>query len=207
MVYYKDNKNLPRLKTVTTIKGDTEYRMNTKYVREKYYTINRDVFQFDDKWHTIDSGNIIFDHELGTYVLKNRTMGLIRGIEANLETGTRDGDGFTANPYNNVPTNSNEFGRVTAINHEIIEKEGWFEDLGTNSWLNEKDYPGAHKLQRRKIRNDRGFTDRGYNIEDNNDYPTKMKLHDKYPMVISAKAKEMNQVSWRYYFRCRGGIT
>lgn len=193
MVYYKDNKNLARLKTVTTIKGDTEYRMNTKYVREKYYTINRDVFQFDDKWYTIDSGNIVFDHELGTYILKNRTMGLIRGIVANPETGKLEIGYFTPNPYNNVPTNSNEFGKVTAINHEIIEEEGWFEDLGTNSWLNDKDYPGAYKLQRRKIRNDRGFTDRGYNIEDNNDYPTKVKLHDKYPMVISAKAKEMSK--------------
>lgn len=193
MVYYKDNSGLKQLKTVTTIKGDTEYRKNTKYVREKYYTINRDIFQFDDKWYTIDSGNILFDHELKTYILRNRTANVVKGIVQNLETGKLELGYFTQNPYNNVTTNSAQFGRVPAINREIIEKEGWFEDLGSNVWFSEKDYPGSAKLSKRKIRNERPHTDRGYNIEDNNDYPTKIELHKNYPMVISTKAKEMSK--------------
>ena len=193
MVYYKDNKSLSQLKTVTTVKGDTEYRRNTKFIKEKYYTINRDCFQFNDKWYTVDGGNIVYDYEKGVYILKNRQFDLIKGIVM-LENNKLGLGCFSHNPYNNVSTNSSLFGRVVAINSEILEKDGWFEDMGSNVWYFSKELTSSGIASRKKIRNEKSFTDRGYNIEDNQaDYITKTALYNNYPIHISPKAKEMSK--------------
>ncbi len=193
MVYYKENQNLTQLKTVQTIRGDIEYRRNTKYIKEKYHTINRDCFQFNNNWYTIESGNVVFDHELKAYSLKKYNGLLVRGIVEN-EKGELELGYFTTNPYNNVLCNSNEFGRLMAINSEILEKNGWFEDGGNNHWYSAKELTPSSVLTRKKIRNERGFTDRGYNIEDNkDDYRLKTKLYNEYPTHISPKAKEMSK--------------
>lgn len=190
MVYYKDNPDLKKLSVVTTVNGDVEYRRNTKFIKEKYYTINRDCFQFNDKWYTIDSGNVVFDHELKVYVLRsyNLIKGFILGENKNLEIAY-----FSPNPYNNILTISNKWGKVVAINREIMEERGWFEDLGGNYLLDENDYTSSQIAQRRKIRNERNFQDRGYNIEDNSDYPRKIEWYKRYPTHITPKAKEMSK--------------
>lgn len=192
MVYYKENQELTTLKTVTTVRGDIEYRRNTRFIKEKYYTINRDCFQFDDKWYRVDSGNVIYDHELKVFLLKtSRNGSMIHGLV--LEEGVITMGFFTPNVYNNVITNSNTYGKVVALNSEILEANGWFEDMGTNTWWDPKDMSPGQVSQRKKIRNEKAFTDRGYNIEDNNDYPKKVDLYNKYPTQISLKAQEMSK--------------
>ncbi len=189
MVYYKDKPNIPKLQVVQTVKGDPEYRRNTKFIKQKYYTINRDCFLVNEKWYTIDSGNILFDSEKGVYVHKYSGK-LIKGVVAN-QNGELEMGYFSPNPYNNVKINSSKFGNTMAINAEIIEKFKWFEDLGNNTWYDPKDMSAINVASRRKIRNERVFTDRGYNIEENNDYEIKKKLYADYPTVITPKAREM----------------
>lgn len=192
MVYYKDNKNLKNLSVVTTSRGDTEYRRNTKFINQKYYTINRDCFKVNDKWYTIDSGNILFDNEKGVYVLKKYSKllyGIIENDNGELELGY-----FSSNPYNNILTSSVKFGLCNAINIDILIKNGWTEDLGNNLWYNPKEISISQSEKKRKIRNERPFTDRGYNIEDNNvDYSQKIKYYNEYPLHITPKAREMSK--------------
>jgi len=191
MVHYKDNPNLKKLTTVKTIKGDIEYRRNTKYLGEKYYTINRDCFEFNEKWYTVESGHVVFDHELKTYTL--RSMNVQKGIVLN-ENGTLEMGFFTKNPYNNVYTDSATFGpKVLALNSEILEQNGWVENLTGNYWVDRKDFSNSNLINKIKIGNERDYTNRGYNIEDNLDYPKKVDLYNKYPTHITPKAKEMSK--------------
>ena len=192
MVYYSEDPNLTPLKTVVTVKGDTEYRRNTKFIKEKYYTINRDCIQFDEKWYRLDGGNILFDYELKTYFLKDRMpYGLLRGIVE--EDGKLSFGFFTKNPFNNVFTHSRAFGKVNALNTEILEKNGWFEDLGLNYWVNPSDYTKSEIEYKKKVRNEKSFTDKGYNIEDNADFESKIENQKKYNLDISLKAREMEK--------------
>lgn len=190
MVYYKDNPNLTSLKIVTTIKGDKEYRRNTKYIKEEYHTINRDCFQFNDKWYTIKSGNIVYDYENKQYVLKNKAYSLIMGLVRNDDDELIIGY-FTANPYNNITTESKSYGRIMAINLEVLEND-WFEDLGSNIWRPIKEFTPEKIKSLKRIRNDKGYTNRGYNIEDNTDYQYKIELHNNYKHIISEKIKELS---------------
>lgn len=190
MVYYKDSPDLGKLTTVETVKGDVEYRRNTKFIKQKYYTINRDCFQFNSKWYTIDSGNIVYDHELKTYAL--RSISQVKGLVLN-ESGKIEIGYFTPNPHNNVMTVTNQYGKIIALNVEMLEKNKWVEDLGGNYWIDTSELSANQVASRKKIRNERNFNDRGYNIEDNADYPKKINLYNQYPTHISAKAKEMSK--------------
>lgn len=194
MVHYKDNKTLG-ISVVTTVRGDAEYRRNTKYlghIEKKYYTINRDCFQVNNKWYTVDSGNILYDYEKKEYVHKYGAR-LVRGIVLDKDTQKLALGYFSANPYNNVRINSSLFPVNYAMSSDILEGNGWFEDLGQNVWMNSEEMSAGNVVSRKKIRNDKAFTDRGYNIEDNKDYEEKIELYKAYPTAITPKAKEMSK--------------
>lgn len=191
MILYKDNPHIAKLQVVETIDGTKEYRRNTKYINSKYHTINKDCFQINENWYSIDGGNIIFDWEIKEWILskyaKNVIRGLVKDEKGNLILGY-----FSPNYYNNVYTYSNEFGKIKAINLEILGSD-WQEDKGTNMWFNIKDYTSSSVNARKQIRNEKGYTNRGYNIEENSDYEFKIDLYKKFPTIISEKAQEMSK--------------
>ena len=57
----KTKKNSPKLKikVVTTINGDKEYRRNCKYIKGNYYVIDQDCFFVAERWYRKDSGKLI----------------------------------------------------------------------------------------------------------------------------------------------------
>jgi hypothetical protein len=185
MTLYADNPNL-KLKTVVTVKGDTEYRRNCKFIRQKYYRMNRDCHPIDGKWYTIDGGNIIYDHEKQAWVLKALSKGLVSGVVGFEEDGSRILGVFTPNPYNNQRVRIDGYGNQLALNEEILLRNGYVEDISVGVWYS-KISLGQPGIKRAKtIRNERSFTDRGYNIEDNvKDFKNKIELYDNYSTIIS----------------------
>lgn len=201
MTLYSDNPNLD-LKTVSTISGDKEYRRNCKFIGGKYYLMDRDCFEIEGKWYRIDGGNIIYDHELKVWVHKNNADGLIRGAVDFKGTAVVFGY-FTRNVYENASFKSKTDGTVVAMNTKILEDAGYFEDVATSNWYRLKDMTLSDIKHRKTIRNEKNFTDRGYNIEDNpGDFKFKTKSYAEYELDISKKAREMAKYLGDYTFGC-----
>lgn len=198
MILYEKNPNL-KLKTVVTIKGDTEYRKNCKFIGGKYYLMERDCFCIDGKWYRIDGGNIIYDHECKKWVHKRDASNFLRGV-VGIEKGDPIIGYFTPNLYNNVKVRLDKYGILPTLNEDILIKNGFIEDVALCTWFS-KDYLGSNGVKKaRTIRNERAFTDRGYNIEDNpNDFKHKTSAYKAYDTVISKNA--------RIYSRYLGDIT
>lgn len=191
MILYGENPDL-KLKTVTTISGDTEYRRNCKYIGGKYYLMNKDCFCIDDKWYRVDGGNIIYDHELKIWVHKNRAEGLIRGV-VDFDKDKQPILGyFSPNAYCNVRCKTQKLGNTKALNEEILLKNNFIEDVASCLWYYVPDLGGAATAKKAAtIRNERGFTDRGYNIEDNiKDFNAKVALYNSYNTPISKTARQ-----------------
>lgn len=201
MILYKDNPDLPKLTVVTTIDGSKEYRRNTKYIDNKYYVIDKDCFEINGKFYRTDTGLIIYDYEKKKWILNSERRGLVYGIVP-AQKGKCTLGYFTPNLFNNVRTNTNEYGNISAISADILNPNEWFEDKASNIWFRFGDMTPSSVLKRKTIRNERGHTDRGYNIEDNNDYPLKVEMYNKYPTDISVRAKEMSKYLGDLTFGC-----
>lgn len=78
---YSENPSL-RKKVVVTVDGSKEYRVHCRLMKGKYYVKNKDCYEVDGSWYTLDSGNIIRDHETGKMVLKAniRKLQMVEGI-------------------------------------------------------------------------------------------------------------------------------
>lgn len=192
MVYYKDNPNLKELAVVTTFDGKKEYRRNCKFLKEKYYVINRDCFEVNGIWCPIDGGNIVFDHETQTYTFLRNNPYIVKGVvktkEGHLEVGY-----FTHIPWKNVRINSEVFGDTFAISEDILGKE-WFEDLKCNIIFNGSEMSSRVIARRKIIDNHENPANRGYNIEDNTfDFPNKVKSYESYNTQISRKVKKLSK--------------
>lgn len=201
MILHKDNPSLP-LKTVKTIKGETEYRRNCKYIKGNYYLINRDCFEIDGTWYRVDSGLILFDAERQVWLTKKSYEGqrLIRGVVE--FSGSKPILGhFSPNVFNNIQLYTPDGNRYTCLNPVIALEAGYIEDVGTGRWHNAKEL-GASGLRRAKtIRNERSYTDRGYNIEDNKaDFDQKVANFERFELPISKNvetyAKFLGDVSF-----------
>jgi len=189
MVYFKDNPNLTELKVVTTINGEKEYRKNCKFIREQYYIINKDCHEINGTWYRVKEGNIVYDWETRQYALKN-TGRLIRGLVKN-DQGELELGYFTPNIYNNIPTNSNKFGGITAISADILNQD-WFEDMKHHIWRYAPEHSATTVLSCKVIKNSDNPANRGYNIEDNaGDLSQKTTAYNEYPTVISPKIKQL----------------
>jgi hypothetical protein len=190
MILFEDNPKL-RLKQVTTVRGDTEYRRNCRFINLKYYRVDRDCFQIDGRWYCFDTGNILFDHENKKWLLKKDATSLIKGVVDFEEDGNAIFGLFTPNPYNNVKCRVSNSSTINlAVNEEILLKNGYIEDTGSTVWYSKKVLGIAGVKKAKTIRNDRGFTDRGYNIEDNvKDFNNKVKHYDAYDIQISKEAR------------------
>lgn len=202
MILYADNPHLG-LKTVTTIQKDVEYRRNCKCIKEKYYVIDRDCFLINERWYRTDGGNIVFDYEKKVWVHKDSIDGMVKGIVGFTAKGEPEIGYFTVNDYKNVPSKSRAHGNYPVIDQSLVESNGYFEDPSTCTWYKSSDLSTSEIRQRKMVRNERSFTDRGYNIEDNDtDFRYKTKMYKEYDLTLSKKAKEMAKFIGDLTFGC-----
>jgi hypothetical protein len=199
MIRYEDNPNL-KLKTVVTVRGDTEYRRNCKHIGGNYYVMDRDCFCIEGKWYRFDGGHIVQDHEKKIWIRKSEATSLARGVVGFEESGKPIFGYYTLNPYGNVKCRLSSVGIQNALNQEVLLRAGYIEDVGLGVWFNKRELGLSGVKRAKTIRNERSFTDRGYNIEDNpKDFKIKTQLYNDYDMPISKNA--------RIYSKYLGDIT
>ena len=188
MVLYSQNPSL-KLKTITTVNGNTEYRRNCRYIRGQYYLMNEDCFEINGTWYRKESSAITFDHSTKKWVIKKETA-LLNGIVAVEKDKFIKGD-FSADIYNNCTLVVNGE-KVPVMNVDII-KDTCFEDLGTGVWYVRKEVTDSNFKKMTTIRNAVNFTNRGYNIEDNKvDFERKKEALAAYKVNID---KEISSYS------------
>lgn len=187
LVLYKDNPNIAKLRVVTTVKGDNEYRRNCKYIKGSYYLMNRDCFEIEGTWYREDSGLIVFDHEIQQWLIKSKIAdgNLVRGAVGFEDDGTPIIGYFSRNPYNNLKIRSNN-GTMECINPEVVKANKFYvENIATGSYVHTRGLTNNDIAKLKVIRNERDHQNRGYNIEDNpDDFKNKVDLFEKYTPVI-----------------------
>jgi hypothetical protein len=187
MIKYQEDPDL-KLKTVTTVKGIKEYRNNCRKIRDKYYILDEDCFNIDGKWYIYNSKKIAFDYEKKKHVLLEKDP-LIFGVVNIKEDGVPVMGHFTENKYNNVNVDIPSYGVIKALNENILEKNGFIEDLSTGKWLYKKALSASVLARTKKINYQKVHTDKGYNIEDNpKEFEEKKISYAEYPHIISAAA-------------------
>lgn len=184
-VSYKDNPNL-KLTVVTTIQGDKEYRNNCRYIQGKYYVIDRDVFNIDDTYYRVSSGKIVFDAENKQWVLKSKAN-LISGIIDVTEKGPVKGS-FSPNIF----TNSKLYwkgGEYVIMNPEICA-DYLVEDKSKAEFLVKSEINPSKVQNFAVIKPGIDYTNKGYNIEDNErEFKQKMVAFKEYSPKLSKNAK------------------
>lgn len=164
MILYEAN---PKLKqtVVTTVMGDKEYRRNCKYIKGKYYRVDRDCFEVQSKFYRKDSGLIVFDSAKSKWELKTNPN-LVKGV-VSFEKGSPVIGYFTANLYDNCKMVDHSAGTIPCINTELLLKNGYFEDVANGIYYNRKEVGERSYQKMITIRNEHNFTNKGYNIEEN----------------------------------------
>jgi hypothetical protein len=79
--------------------GESALRNNCRIIKGEYYEKNIDCFFINNKWYRINSGYIVYDNEVGSYVVKNDT--LVEGVVDFVDNKTVKGY-FTPNIFKNV---------------------------------------------------------------------------------------------------------
>lgn len=194
MILYEENPNI-KDKIVKTINNKDEYRRNCIYrlSNKKYYVKNKDCFLIENHWYRTDSEHVIFDEETKTWTLRKNIPKMKKGF-VRFEKGNPVIGFFSKNPYTNVIVRLRNGEVIYSINSQILLENGYFEDIANLIWLKTSDYKKEDISYYSSIRNERNFHDRGYNIEDNSvDYSIKCDLYEKYPLVVSKKAKDLSK--------------
>jgi hypothetical protein len=200
MIRFKDNPNL-RLTTVKTVTGATEYRRNCRKIKEKFYVIGEDCVEIDGKWYAVTSKLITFDYELEKWVLAKSTP-LVYGIVKISEKGVPVFGYFTENKYRNVWINVPNYGNVKALNEEILSKD-CVEDMSDGTWHVMKGLSSNAIARMRKIESRKVHTNKGYNIEDNEEeFKEKIESFKKYPHKISTAASAFGRMLGGTTFGC-----
>lgn len=180
MILYKDNPNL-KAPVITTFKGDREYRKNCKYIKGTYYVKERDCFEMPDgKWYRVNSGKITLDHETKKWVLNN-TPNLKKGIVGFDGKGQPIIGNFTGNIYKNthVIVDNQEY---DCIDYSLLLNNGFFEDVARGTFYRRSSVTNSTFTKMTTIRNEKTFTHKGYNIEDNAvEFKEKQKSYKEYP--------------------------
>lgn len=130
-VLHKHNPNLKR-KIVNTIDDSFEYRINCVKINNSYYRKNDQAIFLENKWYSLTSDFVFYNHEIKDYDLKTRGKRILSGIiNTNLEKGQ-----FTQNAFYNCRiTVGNE--TFNCISYEIPKSLGYEESLNTEEWRND----------------------------------------------------------------------
>lgn len=184
MILYSDDPKLG-LKVITTITGAKEYRRNCKFIQGKFYAMEVDCFFVEGQWYRKESGKVEFDHEKKVWVLKGNhelTKGVV-GFESN---GAAIYGFYSPNVYNNCKVHLQDVGTSLCISTEILEANGYFEDVATCKWYNKAAVGASSFKKMTTIRNEVSFLNKGYNIEDNAvEFEQKKDFYSEYPTKIA----------------------
>jgi putative amidoligase enzyme len=97
---------------------------------------------------------------------------------------------FSKNVYNNVRIDRS-CGGQWCINEQLLRDNGYFEDIAQNTWLIRSHVDTQNYKQRTTIRNEKQWTHKGYNIEDNVDeFEEKKKSYANYPVELSKDVRK-----------------
>lgn len=123
--------------SIITFDGSIAKKRDCRYIKGDFYEMNRQCFNIEGRWYRINSGYVVFDYEIGSYVLRNSS--LVRGI-----VGVEDSDWkigfFSENPAKNVIVQSG-VSEIIAISEEIVKERGYVEiQFGTKDlFISEQD--------------------------------------------------------------------
>ncbi len=197
MILYKDDPKLG-IKVITTVGGQKEYARNCKYIQEKYYRKDDEVFEVAGQWYRVVTGKIVLDHEKKEWVLKSN-HGLLTGI-VSFEKGAAITGSFSPNLYTNCKVAHRDFGNVTCINSDILRDNGYIEDVATCRWFDKKTLTSADIKRLATVRNEVNHHNKGYNIEDNAvEFDRKKQSYAAFPTKISKDVRK--------YGKYIGGVT
>lgn len=175
---YIENPNLG-LNTVTTYRGETEYRINCRKVKDQYYIKNVDIFFLEKKWYILDNGNIEYDHELKTMVIKKYSK-LVNGVIGFEKNGNSIMGYFSKNKYNNITIQEkNSQQQVLCISFELALQNGY---VRTNrGYLVYKDHASRKDTE---ICNSQDYRRGTYNADDDPDnFDFHKHQYEEYPLT------------------------
>ena len=204
LIFYKDNPNLG-LPIVSTIKGETEYRVNCRRIKHKgaynFYTIGKDCFLIEGTYYRKESELIDFDFETKTYFTIANNINRIRGV---VSTEKQDNifvlkiGWFTPNIYNNVNFIDKDGMKYTAISRDILDD--CIEDISNGVFFPKHTLLQSSINEISRIRNTVNHQNKGYNIEDNDvEFQNKKDSYLNYPTPLSKDV--------RVYARMLSGLT
>lgn len=183
MILYSKNPNL-KLKTVTTVQGDTEYRRNCKFIRNKYYVKDRDVFEINNKWYTIEGGCIVYNYSSKKWIHKSEAGKLTKGI-VDFKNNKAVIGFFEFDPNRDGRMQDSGLNIMDVDSH--LQNDNIVENVATGLFYEKANLSSSNILKISKIRNEKNHSNRGYSIEDNvDDFKNKVKSHNNYSPKISS---------------------
>lgn len=128
------------MESVTTYDGTTAPRKDCRFIKGDYYLKNAQCFFIDGKWYRINSGYIVFDHEVKSWILRSTAYSLKTGIVyispdcTNIERGA-----FTANLDKNVLIRMSNGDFETAIDYKMLDANPMIEESVSGIYYFKKD--------------------------------------------------------------------
>lgn len=184
--YYKQNSALV-LAVVTTVDGETEYRINCKRINGVWYVKNKHLQFVNDEW--VLKSNLVFDHELQKEMPKDNPD-MVQGAVS----FSKDGDiilgYFTRNPYNNCIISSRQYGEVVCIDYSIIPSRFYVENISTGYYIDIRNLSVDKVRQLGTKQLVLNNANHSYNIEDNAasfDQAVKLYKNSEFPVDIDIR--------------------
>lgn len=123
--FYSEKPDISKLKTVTTINGDTEYRVNCVKYPDGYYTKEKDLIFFKETGKWTKKSNLFYDHELKEWFKKRNNM--LEGVVA-VKNNTVHVGLFSENPYKNCTVVTRHFGTIPCMDYELLTDDLFIEN-------------------------------------------------------------------------------
>lgn len=137
MEYLIENK---LMEVVTTFDGTTAVRKDCRFIKGDYYLKNVQCFLIDGKWFRINSGYIVFDHEKGSWILKNRVPSLRTGIVyISPDCSVIDKGFFSPNSNRNVILRMSDGSLETALDYKMLDSNDMIEESVNGVYYFKKD--------------------------------------------------------------------
>lgn len=207
MILYKDNPNLSKLKVVTTVSGDKEYRDNCRYIKQAYYVKDVDCFEIDGKWYRVVSGKIVLDHFTNKWVLKDSNT-LYSGIVGIEDDNVIMGYFSKPNPYYSLmdykAIDKNGKSQI-CFDYRVLQENGWLEEVCKGHWYHPDNISSGNKSSLYRIRNNDNFNHlrQGYNIEDNTkEYKTRIQLFNDFEVELGKDVRRFSKFLRGLTFGC-----
>jgi hypothetical protein len=90
------------METISTYDGTTALRKDCRFIKGAFYEKNRQCFYIENIWYRVNSGKIVFDHELKIWVIKDSVRDLVHGVTDIRDDMEPEFGYFTPNKYKNT---------------------------------------------------------------------------------------------------------